>query len=271
MCYRFEKYIFNDGLLNNGVDATYIIHLENNGRLDNIMNQLSEYHPTNKVYILFNKGYKLCDKENIDLPADDLIDAFLYCFKHANEHNYNNILILEDDFIFNPEIKNIKHINNINNINEYCINNINNKFILLLGCIPFISIPYNSYLYYTFSMGMHSVIYSKLMREIILNDNIQNIKDWDAYLSFNKLQYYTPLCYQLFPETENSKNWGENYGVFKFLMILPKYIIKILKLNNQVEPGYSIMYIFSKLFFWFLLFLLIYLIFYRQIQKKILK
>ena len=269
MCYRLERYIFNDGLLNDGIDATYIIHLENNGRLDDIMNQLREYHSTNIVYILYNKGYKLCNKEqNIVLPADDLIDAFLYCFKHADENNYNNILILEDDFIFNPEIKEIKHINNIN---EYCTTNINNKFILSLGGIPYISIPYNSYLYYTLSTGMHSVIYSKLMREIILNDDIKNIKDWDVYLIFNKLQYYTPLCYQLFPETENNKNWGENYGVFKYLMILPKYIFKLLNLNTQIEPGYSIMYIISKLIFLFLLFLLIYLTLYRQIQTIILK
>ena len=86
MCYRLEQYIFNDGLLNDGIGATYIIHLENNGRLDHIMNQLTEYHSTNIVYILYNKGYKLCNKEqNIVLPADDLIDAFLYCFKQLKE------------------------------------------------------------------------------------------------------------------------------------------------------------------------------------------
>ena len=105
------------------------------------------------------------------------------------------------------------------------------------------------------------------MREIILNDDIKNIKDWDVYLCFNKLQYYTPLCYQLFPETENNKNWGENYGVFKYLMILPKYIFKLLNLDTQVEPGYSIMYIFSKLFLLFLLFLL----FYYFIRRKLIK
>ena len=143
MCYRFEQYIFNDGLLNDGVDATYIIHLENNGRIDHIMNQLTEYHSTNIVYILYNKGYKLCNKEqNIVLPADDLIDAFLYCFKHADENNYDNILILEDDFIFNTEIKQSAHINNIN---TFVNDNKNNDFVYLLGCIPYIQIPYNLY------------------------------------------------------------------------------------------------------------------------------
>ena len=35
-CYYFKLYNFNDGLLNNFVDATYIIHLVNNGRIDDI-------------------------------------------------------------------------------------------------------------------------------------------------------------------------------------------------------------------------------------------
>jgi hypothetical protein len=102
--YRFKKKIFNDGFLNNSVDATYIIHLENNGRYNHIQEQLSEYHPTNIVYILFNKGYKKSKKKYfINKTCLDLIDACLKIFKHAEIHNYNNILILEDDFIFSKK------------------------------------------------------------------------------------------------------------------------------------------------------------------------
>ena len=57
-CYNYKKIIYNNGLFNKTIDATYIIHLEGNGRLDDIMKQLNEYQPTNIVYILFNKGYK---------------------------------------------------------------------------------------------------------------------------------------------------------------------------------------------------------------------
>jgi len=35
MCYRFELFEFEDGLFKN-VDATYILHLEGNGRLENL-------------------------------------------------------------------------------------------------------------------------------------------------------------------------------------------------------------------------------------------
>ena len=34
--YKFQKIKFNYGILNNSVDATYIIHLEGNGRYDHI-------------------------------------------------------------------------------------------------------------------------------------------------------------------------------------------------------------------------------------------
>ena len=61
MCYRFELLEFNDWLFEN-VDATYILHLEGNGRLDHIHDQLKTYHPTKKVYLVYNKGYKKCHK-----------------------------------------------------------------------------------------------------------------------------------------------------------------------------------------------------------------
>ena len=61
-CYKFKKIIFNDSIFENTIDATYIIHLENNKRLNHIINQLSIYQPTKIVYIVFNKGYKKCNK-----------------------------------------------------------------------------------------------------------------------------------------------------------------------------------------------------------------
>ncbi len=61
LCYRFEEYNYTDGFFNS-IDTTYIIHLENNGRYDAIQDQLNKFHPTNRVYILYNKGFKKCKK-----------------------------------------------------------------------------------------------------------------------------------------------------------------------------------------------------------------
>ena len=203
--YNFKKIIFQDGILNKSVDATYIIHLENNGRYNHIQEQLSEYHPTNIVYILFNKGYKKSNKKPFIInPPLDLVDAFLEIFKHAEIHNYNNILILEYDFIFSNKIKEIEHINNVNKI----INKLdNNDFMYLLGSIPLLMIPYDLYNYRIFrSLGTHAIIYSKKNRIKTLKINQEKIHDWDGFnWNNNRITYYLPLCYQLYPKTENSK------------------------------------------------------------------
>ena len=91
-CYTFKKYIYNDCIFNNTIDATYIINLENNKRLNHIVNQLSQYHPTKLVYICFNKGFTNCKKQDFIINAPyDLVDAFINIFKHAKLMNYNNI------------------------------------------------------------------------------------------------------------------------------------------------------------------------------------
>jgi hypothetical protein len=113
-CYRFEKRHYTDGVLTSGVDATYIIHLEGNGRIDEIEKQLREYHPTNVLFIVYNKGYKKCKKqEYIKTTARDLVDANLQIFKHADQQGYENILILEDDFMFSPKMNEKKHQENV--------------------------------------------------------------------------------------------------------------------------------------------------------------
>ena len=90
-CYDIKKHTYNKGILDNSVDATYIIHLKDNGRFEHIQTQLKEYQPTKNVYIVYNKGFKKCSKKLIEqISYQDLSDAFLQCFKHANEHNYNN-------------------------------------------------------------------------------------------------------------------------------------------------------------------------------------
>jgi hypothetical protein len=245
--YKFKKIFFQDGLLKKSVDATYIIHLESNHRYDHIINQLKIYHPTNIVYILFNKGYKKSNKKKfINSPGLDLIDAFLEIFKHAENKKYNNILILEDDFIFSDKIKKKEHINNINNT----INNLGDiDFMYLLGCIPYTQIPYNLCNYRILSTGTHAVIYSKHNRNRTLKTNQQDIKDWDIYnnKNINRFTYYIPLCYQLFPITDNSKVWCKDMNIFIYITSqIIKKVFKFVDLDTQVEPGTTIFYFLSK-------------------------
>ena len=240
LCYRFEKIEFDGHSALLDIDATYIIHLENNGRLDSVKAQLNKFRPTKDVFILHNKGYKNCKKEEyIDKPPLDLIDAFWHIFKDAQQKNYNNILILEDDFMFSERIKDKTVQQNIMDF----INNTNYD-VYSLGLLPFLQSAYNK----TTNIcllggGMHSVIYSRSCIDKVLQDDKRSIKDWDLYIAtkFTKYVYDEPLCYQLFPETENQKYWENDIGVRT-----QKYAINKLKLDTHAEPGYSIMYTISR-------------------------
>lgn len=252
-CYQFKYMKNTDGIFHNTIDATYVVHLKGNGRYESVMKQLNEYHLTNDVFILHNKGFKKCHKTgNIVYPADDLIDAFFQIFKHANEKKYENILILEDDFIFTNDIKNVTHINNITN---FLIKRTNQSFIYYLGCLPYLSLPIfdgNNTYFPIFSVGTHSVIYSKKYRENLSNNYSKIIvKDWDVInnCSMNKYMYCQPLCYQLFSDTENRRNWICGYTNVK--------IITLVGVDKKIEPGYSRLYAISKILPLFILLSLI--------------
>ena len=272
-CYRFEhmKYINNNDIIfKKTIDATYVIHLEGNGRHESVIKQLNDYHLTNDVYILYNKGFKKCKKtDNIIYPAHDLTDAFFQIFKHANKNNYENVLILEDDFILDSKIKNINHINNIN---DFLIKKKDKSFIYFLGCIPALSLPYigmkNTYRVLS-SLGTHSVIYSKKYRENLLRDydkisKKDYMKDWDVInnlYSVNRFMYYTPICYQLFSETDNKKTWGANSKRNKFVSYISNATISIMGIDKNIQPGYSIIYLYSKIIPILLLILFIFIIY----------
>ena len=272
-CYNFKKIKYNKGLLDDVVDATYIIHLEGNGRYDRIMSQLKTYHPTKEVYIVFNKGYKKCQKdERIKLPAHDLVDAFLQVFKHAKNENYDNILILEDDFIFS---KKIKKTSTQQDICAFLNNNKNEDYQYFLGCLPVLQIPCtldSKHFINIGSGGMHAVIYTKKNRERLLKVNQKDITDWDYYsfIYLRRYMYHEPLCYQLFPDTDNSNNWHKDNYIFHEISKLLKKILNLFKLDTQIEPGYSVFYIFSKIFP-FILLILILVIVYNIVNRVIVK
>ena len=266
-CYKFEKLNYESGLLDASVDVTYIIHLENSGRYDNILKQLEKYKPTKIVYILLNKGFTKCNKTGIESSHADLTDCYLQIFKHAQKQNFGNVLILEDDFVFNDKIKEKEHITNINTFLE---KKTGDNFIYFLGAIPWFLIPYNSYNYRCIlSSGTHSVIYSKSHRDDFLENFSKRmmVTDWDINYNINftsRFIYYTPLCYQICDNSENSRNpkFDNKYAALASEVV--KYcnyniLFRILGLDKNPEPGYSIFYFYSKIIFYLVLVFLIYL------------
>lgn len=265
-CYKYKLIRFDKGKLDHSVDATYIIHLNNNGRLSNVLMQLNKYKPTKLCYILFNEGYKKCSKLNVNNVINDLADSYYDIFKHANVNNYKNILILEDDFIFSDDFADDNILHDLNTF----INNHNN-FIYILGCIPIFLIPNinnNHYRVLQFR-GSHSCIYSKNARNTLLNIK-DNTKYWDLYVSsfnftkYNIYCYKQPLCYQTFPSTESRDTWSNKNILFNKIQLK---IINILQLDKKVEPGYTICYNVSKIMFY--LFIIFIIVIFNKIKNLI--
>jgi len=262
-CFRIETRNYKNSMFAESVDATYIIHLENNGRLPSINNQLEQFKPTNIVHIVFNMGYKKCTKElGQQTPPYDLADTFIYILQDSNEKGYNNILILEDDFIFSKEIYKKNHLKNINN---FLIDNANEKILYYLGCLSFIQIPYNMHSNRLLSsIGCHCIFYTSSAREILLTtvNNKTNIFDWDSYVNLcpgiKRIIYKKPLCYQLFTDTENSKHWNSWIPFNSYFIDPVKIYIKYYNLHINPEPGYRNIYLLSKIIgFLFIIFMIV--------------
>ena len=255
MCYRFELLEFNDCLFEN-IDATYILHLEGNGRLDHIHEQLKNYHPSKKVYIVYNKGYKKCEKDlkKQNVPFD-VIHANITVFEHAQQ--YKHVLVLEDDFIFNKDVS--KHAIHVDDFLKR-----DTKFVYQLGAHPLIALPIDMHHYRVFGVLAHANIYSSSSRKTLMNDYKQDKMNHDlgGLDSYTRkviplYMYHKPLCYQTFPMTESrQKTWFKDDFVSQMVKHMGNYVLYITNLENEPEPGFSIMYFLAKLIpFLFLLFL----------------
>ena len=263
--YRFEEINYNKGILDSCIDATYVLHLENNGRIDKVLSQLDRVHISKQIYIMYNAGFKKTDKM---LPkyttAFDLIDGCLQIFTHANNNNYNNILILEDDFIFDHKIFNPCISDRIK---DFIDNQTDKVFSYALGCIPYILCPVSLYTLKVYSgAAAHAVIYTKNFRKKILSSNTNNIIDWDVEIhKYNFYCYYKPICYQLFLGSENLLNFYNNNKFIVNKILIP--LFKLIQIDKSYEPQYSIIYITSFILTCLLIFLILKLILY--LSKKI--
>lgn len=253
-CYEIEYREYKKGILDDFVDATYIITMKNSKRIINIEAQLKKYIPTKKIYIVYNNGYKTCNKIlPLYKPPYDISDAYFHTLYHSVENKFNNILILEDDFIFSDNINNKIIQNEIKNTLD---KNINNKIYFNLGPIPILFYPninpFNNIYKGIITTMTQGVIYNKSIRNDILKykDDINirhNIRHWDVFISGTYTTYFykLPIIYQTFPQTENQSYWvSDNKKDLR--NIICKYLVTkfmlLTKLDIQPEPGFTIIY-----------------------------
>ena len=228
-CYYYKKIKSTDNPILSNVDATFILCMENSNRFktDPFLINLSK-----ETIIQYNKGFKKCNKsEHIKLSNNDIIHAYYTLFN--NTKNYENIIILEEDAeVYNYDISHYKKID------DYIKNNrFNALTFATFGA--FKKLNEDFYTVDTVQCGAQANIFSKNYRTYLIDkiekNNFNGHMDVD-YLNNNKvISYKIPLIIQLWPETENSKNWG-------FLQRIPVFIIGA----HKYKESWEIIYFFNK-------------------------
>lgn len=270
-CYEIEELYLKEGLLDTLVDAVYVLLLENSPRSESVYRQLNEYKLCRNVFVFNNKGYKKCQKAICQQkPAYDLMDANAQVMYHSQEKGFNNILILEDDFLLDERIRDpviLKEIGEFVNKKEFDLYN--------LGVIGLPVDPWATHMRMYISVVAHAVIYSPQGKQKILDEyhkdpclNSPWIFTWfmdfrGHDLWFNRFldkqySYKTPICYQIFPETENKKEWETGIG---------NLIFTLLKLTKQPKPGWDNLYMIFKLLTYILYFIIVFVLY--KLHKKI--
>ena len=162
-CYTFEKLEFNiAGVFDSFVDATYIMTMEGSQRTKEVYDKCKQFNPTSLIYIQHNKGFKKCNKILYEQKIPyDVINSYYSVFNHAHKNNYNNIMLLEDDFEFDTDVINI---NMVNDVKTFFLNNQNKIFYYNLGGLPvLLQYPFmieNSHYKMIQTFPSHCIIYN---------------------------------------------------------------------------------------------------------------
>jgi len=267
-CYTFQYQNYRTGLLDAGIDATYVVHLRNNGRYSTILNELDLFRPTRNAYIVINDGYKTGQKQ---LPKQqsnyDLVDAVLQIYRHANLLQYRNILVLEDDCIFSKDLKDpvVRE-----ELSTFFTQHIRKSFVYRLGTVPFFLDPFRTHIPSNLCGGTHACVVSEAFRVKALTlyaSNPRLLYDIDDVYNYYATQYlyYKPLAYQLFFRTENRDNWYSDSiiaPVAPWLRICAQKGITFFGIDSTTEPGYSQIYCIAKLLYIVSIAILGYLFYY---------
>ena len=274
-CYSvYHLQLDSPTLFDDCVDATFVLTMEGSTRANKFMEQLYKFRPTKNVYIIFNKGYKTCDKLDclgkykINNSRFDINDAYFYMLKFSKQMNFKYVLNLEDDFEFVDTI-----INDLSHSKEICrFIKSKNPNVYSLGNIILISPSFLSVHRKAFKLApAHSLIlkvdsvFDILEKEMCKNEgrNLDSLHvDIHIISSLSDKYYYNkPLCTQKFVNTENRNIWLDN----KFLSNILLFFIKILKLDSQ-QNGWFFVYIIYDFLILFIS-LIIFMIFTKNMKR----
>jgi hypothetical protein len=255
------------------LDCAIILTLEGSERTPQAVRRSEAFSSlVSKVVIQTNPGYKNIKKP---LPVETAEADCGFCHygacKYSLENGFENVLVLEDDFIVEDE-----YYEHEDAIREDIIDFLEKSEIdhYFLGCTPFLAIPWS------FSCGgtwrvirggtAHAVIHSKKGMKKIVNDwekDPNKILPVDLYMFRNRsFMHARPLVCQTFPETENKlKNWGSDATISG---MVSNIFIGAVGLDLTTQPGYDIMYGTAKSIPIILFIVCVSLVIFLIIKKK---
>jgi hypothetical protein len=254
----FELIDYPGALLDSLVDATYVIHLVGNGREQVMRENIASFPPSKRTFVVHNLG-PAAKPPRIDSTTRDIVDTNLRIFEHARDQGFHNILVLEDDFFFGHEIHRPGVIEDIAAFLEH--QGPEAAFIYSLGCLPFFSLPADEagLHYYGPFLGLHACIFSAPYREGLLEQKDELLL-WDWEITNPTCYFYKePLCFQLFPPTENRKNWGRELipSLHCVIQFLADGFVPFFALDTSIK-GYYLIYFLAK--WWIFILVLAYLV-----------
>jgi hypothetical protein len=254
-CYRYKVINRTKTPILKNVDVLLVLTMEDNYRFneDPFLLNLAK-----KTIIQYNKGFKKGGKpESIKSSCHDIVHANYTAFKYLKK--YNNVIILEDDaLVINNDIKFYNEIDSFINDEKvdcfsFCslglFSKYNNNFLKL-----------RKNKFCTFGAAQ-AIIYSReartmLIKKIIDNDFGNGHMDGYYINSLDNIfTYKYPLIAQIFPATENRKEWVFFDGSFPvYILIL---ILKILKLDRSPYSWNIVYFVYRNIFLLLVLIILI--------------
>ena len=244
-CFQREIIHYNSSLFYHLIDACYLITMDNSSRRNRYISQLNTYKPFHKINIIHNKGFKKCKKEErIKNTADDLSDFYGKIFEECLQTNINKVLIFEDDFFFTEHIQKIQ--NYILDIQIF-LDQHPNFMTYNLGPLSWFMCPSSLYSnHYIYKGGVaHCVVYSRrYMLEYVQHyKTMKCLSDYFWNRFHENYCYYKPLCFQLFPRTENSYNWNSYIDVNGIMQ-------KVFYSDRTHEYIFPFTFFFAKIWYW---------------------
>lgn len=239
-CYSFEAITLATGMFDSCADAAYVLCMRN--RYEEAKRKLREWKPSSRCFLLLNEGYARCGKNlQIENSLCDICDAYAAIFADAKSRALGNVLVLEDDFFFDPEDRERLPLM-IGDVAAFLTKRpdfdcYNVGRAVYLGYPATFDLKHHRAVY----MGTsHAVVYSRSFRDKYIDayesDPLQICKAgfdfWWNKMCFKNYVYVTSFCYQLFLPTENRRQWGE------FLQMAG---IRALNLERQHQPGYVVL------------------------------